>query len=102
MPLERYSLGIGDRFGREGQAQLRALDAARRRGVRITPVWNKSNREHTIIGTTPEDTRRSADAAVRAAGWTDAYYVDADHIGLATVDRFVGACDFFTIDVAAT
>ncbi|HMA54770.1 MAG TPA: tagaturonate epimerase family protein [Acidobacteriota bacterium] len=100
MPLERYSLGIGDRFGREGKAQLRALDAARGRGVRITPVWNKSNREHTIIGTTPEDTRRSADAAVRAAGWTDAFYVDADHIGLATVDRFVGACDFFTIDVA--
>lgn len=100
MPLERYSLGIGDRFGREGQAQLRALEAARGQGVRITPVWNKSNREHTIIGTTPEDTRRSADNAVRAAGWTDAFYVDADHIGLATVDRFIGACDFFTIDVA--
>jgi nucleotide-binding universal stress UspA family protein len=100
MPLEKYSLGIGDRFGREGQAQLRALAAARRQGVRITPVWNKSNREHTIIGTSPKDTRRSADNAVRAAGWTDAFYVDADHIGLATVDSFVEACDFFTIDVA--
>ena len=100
MPLERYSLGIGDRFGREGPAQLRALDAARREGVRITPVWNKSNREHTIIGTSPVDTRRSAASAVRASGWTDAFYVDADHIGLATVDRFLGACDFFTIDVA--
>ena len=100
MPLEKYSLGIGDRFGREGQAQLRALEAARRQGVRITPVWNKSNREHTIIGTSPEDTRRSADQAVRACGWTDAYYVDADHIGPATVDKFIGSCDFFTIDIA--
>jgi hypothetical protein len=98
--LARYSLGIGDRFGREGRAQLRALEAARQKGVPITPVWNKSNREHTIIGTSPEDTRRSADEAVRAAGWTDAYFVDADHIGLATVDRFIGPCDFFTIDVA--
>lgn len=100
MPLEKYSLGIGDRFGREGRAQLRALEAARRQGVRITPVWNKSNREHTIIGTSPEDTRRSADQAVRACGWTDAYYVDADHIGPATVDKFIGSCDFFTIDIA--
>jgi hypothetical protein len=100
MPLEKYSLGIGDRFGREGQAQLRALQRARREGVRITPVWNKSNREHTIIGTSPADSRRSADEAVRAAGWSDAFYVDADHIGLATVDGFMGACDFFTIDVA--
>ena len=100
MPLEKYSLGIGDRFGREGRAQLRALEAARGRGVCITPVWNKSNREHSILGTSPEDARRSADGAVRAAGWTDAFYVDADHIGLATVDRFVAACDFFTIDVA--
>ena len=100
MTLERYSLGIGDRFGQEGRAQLRALQAARRKGVAITPVWNKSNREHLIIGTSPADTRRAADAAVRAAGWTDPFFVDADHIGLATVDRFIEACDFFTIDVA--
>ena len=100
MALEKYSIGIGDRFGREGQAQLRALETARRRGASITPVWNKSNREHKIIGTTPEEARRRADKAVRAGGWTDAYYVDADHIGLGTVDKFVAACDFFTIDVA--
>jgi hypothetical protein len=100
MRLGPYSLGIGDRFGREGEAQLRALQAARRSGGVITPVWNKSNREHAIIGTSPADTRRSADAAVRAAGWTDPYFVDADHVALATVDRFVEACDFFTIDIA--
>jgi hypothetical protein len=100
MRLGRYSLGIGDRFGREGEAQLRAVQAARRQGAVITPVWNKSDREHAIIGTSPADTRRAADAAVRAAGWTDPYFVDADHVGLAAVDRFAESCDFFTIDVA--
>jgi hypothetical protein len=100
MELEKYSIGIGDRFGREGQAQLRALETARRQGASITPVWNKSNREHMLTGTSPEDTRRRADKAVRTGGWTDAYFVDADHIGLATVDKFLTPCDFFTIDVA--
>jgi len=69
MNLEKYSLGIGDRFGREGTAQLRALQAAADRGVKITPVWNKSHREHIIIGTMPADTRRRADEAVRACCW---------------------------------
>ena len=100
MRIEPYSLGIGDRFGREGRAQLRALQAARLRGVRITPVWNKSNREHSLIGTSPEDTRRSAETAVRLAGWTDPFFVDADHVALPTIDRFLEACDFFTVDVA--
>jgi tagaturonate epimerase len=100
MELEKYSLGIGDRFGREGVAQLRALASAGKRGVRIAPVWNKSNREHTIIGTSPEDTRCSADEAVAASGWKDPYYVDADHIGPSNVDKFLEPCDFFTIDVA--
>jgi hypothetical protein len=101
MDLEKFSLGIGDRFGYEGQAQLRALETARRRGTAITPVWNKSNREHTLTGTSPEDTRHRADKAVRASGWTDPYFVDADHIGFETVDRFIEPCDFFTIDVSA-
>jgi len=100
MPLEKYSLGIGDRFGYEGPAQLRALKIAGEQGLRITPVWNKSHREHVIIGTTAADTRRRADEAVRACAWEGSYFVDADHIGLATVDRFMDACDFFTIDVA--
>lgn len=100
MELEKYSIGIGDRFGREGAAQLRALQAAQNAGVSVVPVWNKSNREHMIIGTGPEDARREADEAVRACRWQASYYVDADHIGLATVDRFIAASDFFTIDVA--
>jgi len=33
-------------------------------------------------------------------GWGKPYHVDADHINLKTVDNFMEACDFFTIDVA--
>ncbi|MDP2989318.1 MAG: tagaturonate epimerase family protein [Kiritimatiellota bacterium] len=100
MILEKYSIGIGDRFGRQGAAQLDALLQAQAAGVMITPVWNKSNREHQIIGTTPADTRRAADQAVRARDWGGAYFVDADHIGLKNVGAFLDACDFFTLDVA--
>jgi hypothetical protein len=100
MILEQYSIGVGDRFGHEGVAQLRALQQAQRRGTKIVPVWNKSYREHTTIGTKPSDTRRAADDAVQECGWQDSYYVDADHIGLKTVDLFLDSSDFFTLDVA--
>ncbi len=93
-------MGIGDRFGLEGAAQLRAFTAARERGITITPVWNKSNREHSLIGTRPEDVRAEADAAIAACRFGRPYFVDADHIALASVDKFLRASDFFTIDVA--
>jgi tagaturonate epimerase len=98
--ISKYSMGVGDRFGMEGVAQLRAFQVAVDQGVTITPVWNKSNREHSLIGTRPEDVRAEADAAVASCQWKGAHFVDADHIGLATVDRFLPASDFFTIDVA--
>jgi len=98
--LPRYSFGVGDRFARQGTAQLDALIQARERGVEIAPVWNKSHREHSIIGTDPMDARREADAAVAARGWDGSYFVDADHINLGNVDLFLDACDFYTIDVA--
>jgi tagaturonate epimerase len=100
MKLDKYSLGIGDRFGLQGVPQLRALQMAAERGTQVSPVWNKSHREHEIVGTHPGDTRREADGAVGELGWRGAYFVDADHIGAATVDRFMDCCDFFTIDVA--
>jgi len=100
MILGKYSFGIGDRFGHQGKAQLAGLMKAQAAGVDITPVWNKSNREHSIIGTKPMDVRREADAAVGACGWNKPYFVDADHIGLANVDGFLDASDFFTLDVA--
>jgi hypothetical protein len=91
---------MGDRFAHQASAQLQACVLAAQRGVEICPTWNKSNREHNIIGSEPASVRAAADAAVKAAGWNKPYYVDADHIGLKTVDRFVSASDFFTIDVA--
>ena len=100
MILPKYSIGIGDRFGRQGQAQLQAIMKAKDQGLEIAPVWNKSCREHTIIGTSPADTREEADAAVKVCGWSDAYFVDADHINLANVDDFIHHSDFFTIDIA--
>jgi hypothetical protein len=98
--LGRFSIGIGDRFAHQAQAQLQALVEIGRLGLAVTPVWNKSNREHTIIGSEPASTRAAADAAVAALGWNGGYFLDADHIRLETVGRFLAPCDFFTIDVA--
>jgi tagaturonate epimerase len=98
--IEKYTFGTGDRFAHQGRAQLQAILHARKAGVDVYPVWNKSNREHSIIKSQPDDVRAEADAAVAALGFTGAYYVDADHIGLKTVDPFIAASDFFTVDVA--
>lgn len=100
LELEKYSLGVGDRFAHQAQAQLRACMQAEAAGVRVTPVWNKSNREHITIGSEPSTTRSAADQAVKALGWQHPYHLDADHIRLETVDRFLPFCDFYTIDVA--
>ena len=100
LSLPKYSFGVGDRFGREGRAQLQALVKAAEDGVHITPVWNKSHREHTTIGTEPALVREEADQTVKAMGWDGSYFVDADHIGLKNVDLFIESSDFFTLDVA--
>ena len=101
MRIGKYSFGVGDRFAHEGINQLKALiEAEERFGVHFVPVWNKSNREHQIVGTEPMETRQEADAAVKALGYKGQYFVDADHINLNNVDRFIEASDFFTIDVA--
>ncbi len=100
LPLGKYSFGMGDRFAHQGKAQLQACRLATELGASFIPVWNKSNREHTFIGTEPASTRAAADAAVQALGWSQPYHVDADHIRLETVDRFIPHSDFFTIDVA--
>ncbi len=98
--LPKYSVGVGDRFAHQAKAQLAACIQAADAGIEVIPVWNKSNREHMIIGSEPTSTRAAADAAVKALSWTRPYFCDADHIGLTTVDRFFAACDFYTIDVA--
>src|SRR4051812_15640468 len=100
MNLPKYSMGIGDRFAYQGRAQLAAFVKAKQQGVDVAPVWNKSNREHNIVHSEPDSVRAEADAATKALGWANPYFVDADHIGLKTVDRFLAPSDFFTIDVA--
>jgi hypothetical protein len=98
--LPRFSIGVGDRFAHQAKAQLAACVQAAQAGVEVSPVWNKSNREHNIIGSDPAQTRRAADAAVQELGWKTSYFLDADHINLGTVERFLAPCDFFTLDVA--
>ena len=100
LTLGKYSVGVGDRFAHQAKAQLRACQLTAAQGVEVIPVWNKSNREHTIIGSEPSSVRASADAAVKELKWPKAYHVDADHIRLETVERFLPVCDFYTIDVA--
>src|ERR1700733_1358458 len=98
--LPRFSVGVGDRFAHQAKAQLQACVLAGQAGVEVVPVWNKSNREHMIIGSEPTQTRAAADAAVKELKWTKPYFLDADHINLKTVQRFLDPCDFFTLDVA--
>ncbi len=98
--LSKYSVGTGDRFAHQAKAQLRACVQALAQGIEVIPVWNKSNREHIIIGSEPESVRQAANAAVQALNWKLPYYCDADHVTLETVGRFLEPCDFFTIDVA--
>jgi hypothetical protein len=98
--LARYSIGVGDRFAHQARAQLQSCIEAAKAGVEVVPVWNKSNREHRIVGSVPCSTRVAADAAVAALHWNKPFHVDADHINLATVDPFLDSCDFYTIDVA--
>jgi hypothetical protein len=100
LKLPKFSVGVGDRFAHQAKAQLAACVMAAKAGVEVAPVWNKSNREHTIIGSDPSQTRREADSAVKELGWTRSYFLDADHINLKTVARFLDPCDFFTLDVA--
>src|SRR5258708_22884168 len=97
--IEKCSIGVGDRFAHQAKAQLQACAIAAERGSTIIPVWNKSNREHTIIGSQPASVRAAADAAAQDLAWTHPYHVDADHINLDTVDRFLAPTDFFTIHV---
>jgi hypothetical protein len=98
--LERFSFGVGDRFAHQAKAQLRAFQLLAEKGVQVAPVWNKSNREHTFIGSHPQSVFDAARAAINAAGWSHGWHVDADHIRLETVDKFMACSDFFTIDVA--
>jgi len=98
--LTKYSFGMGDRFGRQAKAQLQACILAEQQGIEVTPVWNKSCREHGIVGSQPGSVRVAAEAAVHDLGWTKPYHIDADHISLNTVESFFDSSDYYTLDVA--
>lgn len=98
--LQPFSFGVGDRFAHQASAQLKAFQLLREKGVEVVPVWNKSYREHTTIGSEPPSVQAAAAAAVEGANWDLPYYIDADHIRLETVDGFIATSDFYTIDVA--
>ena len=51
-PLEKLTMGVGDRFAHQAKAQLRACQLIED-GVDVVPAWNKSNREHSFIGSDP-------------------------------------------------
>jgi hypothetical protein len=98
--LEKYSFGVGDRFAHQAKAQLRACVQARAAGVDVTPVWNKSYREHIIVGSQPASVLAAAEAAVRELDWHKPFHIDADHVRLDIVDQFIDSSDFYTLDVA--
>src|SRR6476659_5937587 len=98
--LEKYSFGMGDRFAHQASAQLRACTQIVALGIDVTPVWNKSHREHAIVGSCPASVRAAAEDAIRKLNWTGPFYIDADHIRPETVDAFVASSDFYTLDVA--
>src|SRR5918993_1141006 len=100
LKLEKYSFGVGDRFAHQAKAQLRACMRAAAEGVEVAPVWNKSYREHSIVGSQPASVLAAAQAAVSELDWTKPYHLDADHIRLETVESFIEPCDFYTLDVA--
>jgi len=100
MELEKYSIGVGDRFEHQGEAQLQALKKFKDQHIEVVPVWNKSHREHEIIGTKPASVRKEAESAVENLKWQGSYYIDADHIGLDNVDLFMDSSNYFTLDVA--
>jgi tagaturonate epimerase len=100
LELEKYSFGVGDRFAHQAKAQLKACMQAAAQGVEVIPVWNKSYREHTVVGSKPASVRAAAEAAVRDLAWTRPFHVDADHIRLEIVDEFIESSDFYTLDVA--
>ena len=100
LTLEKYTIGVGDRFAHQAKAQLQACVKLAENGIDVIPVWNKSNREHSFIGSEPQSVFDSAQAAVTALGWERGWHVDADHINMDTVDKYLDCSDFFTIDVA--
>src|SRR6266568_4904594 len=76
--LEHYTFGVGDRFAHQAKAQLRAFTLAAQDGVEIIPVWNKSNREHMIVGSKPGSVRAAAALTIPEIAWKKQFPIHAD------------------------
>ena len=101
LTLEKFSIGVGDRFAHQAPAQLRAFQRAAKDGVEVVPVWNKSNREHTFIGSEPQSVYDAALAAVNSLGWEKGWLCRRrSHSARNRRSISVRTSDFFTIDVA--
>jgi tagaturonate epimerase len=94
----RPSFGFGDRLGLATPGHVEAM---RRAGQGIAPIFpQQSIREMTRTSRSPETVMTDAVDAAVAAGWTEDFGADADHLKTPTdVDCTfaVGFC-FFTID----
>src|SRR5260370_10541179 len=99
LTLGKFSIGVGDRFAHQAKGQLRACMMAADAGATVIPVWNKSNREHAIVGSEPAGARAAADQAVQQLGWTLPSHVAADLSNLNPLHRFIEACAFYTLPV---
>ena len=87
---------MGDRFAGQSEAQLQAILHASDLGTDVTPVWNKSNREHTLVGTEPASVLAEAESAVAALGFDGSFHIDAamrtrQYIGLTPAGFLVRA-----------
>lgn len=100
LSLSKFTFGVGDRFSHQASAQLQAFKLLESQGILVVPVWNKSNREHNFVGSEPASVLVAAEQAVSECDWNHPWHIDADHIQLETVGRFLACSDFFTIDVA--
>ena len=70
MQLERFTFGVGDRFAHQAAAQLRAFLRLAEQGIDVIPVWNKSNREHSFIGSEPSAVRAAAMQPFTKSNWS--------------------------------
>src|SRR5258708_17751286 len=100
LKLGKFSFGMGDRFAHQGKAQLRACVLATELGAEFIPVWNKSNREHTFIGTEPSSLRAEADAAEEALSRKKNYHVDGRQIRRENCDHLYAHSAIYFIDCA--
>src|ERR1035437_7179631 len=98
--LNKYSVGTGDRFSHQAKAQLQACVKALSSGIEVVPVWNKSNREHMIIGSEPLSARQAGDPPGKALAWEPPSHCDGHHITIATVHRLPAPRDLFTLPLA--